>query len=85
MSYADKRAMADLVFMDERFDRWIRKHGDNEMMHKARERAQVVEREVCAAEGVAPEGVQRLRWAEDALAVAIGKEAAEVAEEFGPR
>jgi len=85
MSYSDKRATSDLVPMADRFDRWIRKHGDNEMMRAARERAEVLEQQVCAAAGVAPDEVERLRWAEDALAKEIGKEAAEVAEEFGPR
>jgi putative nucleotidyltransferase with HDIG domain len=85
MSYSDKRATSDLVPIADRFDRWIRKHGDNEMMRAARERAEILEQQVCAAAGVAPDEVERLRWAEDALATAIGREASEVAEEFGPR
>jgi putative nucleotidyltransferase with HDIG domain len=85
MSYADKRATSDLVPMGDRFDRWIRKHGESEPMRAARERAEMLERDVCAAAGVAPNEVERLRWAEEALAEAIGKEAAQVAEELGPR
>ena len=67
VAYADKRAKQDLVAMDERFRKWIARHGDTEAMRVARERADALEAEVCAAAGVAPTDVERLRWAEAAL------------------
>jgi putative nucleotidyltransferase with HDIG domain len=68
VAYADKRAKSDLVSMDERFENWVRKHGDTDLMRIARERAEILEASVCAAAGIRPEEVQRLRWAEAALA-----------------
>jgi putative nucleotidyltransferase with HDIG domain len=70
VSYADKRAMDDLVPMDGRFAYWIRKHGDTDVMRTAFERAAVLEKDVCAAAGIEPDEVQRLRWAEAALSAA---------------
>ena len=67
VAYADKRARQDLVAMDERFDRWIEKHGDTDVMRVARDRADVLEAGVCAAAGIKPDEVERLRWAEAAL------------------
>jgi putative nucleotidyltransferase with HDIG domain len=72
VSYADKRATSDLVPMEDRFARWIKKHGDNDFMRVAIERARILEREVCAAAGVAPEEVVRTRWAEAAVAASVG-------------
>jgi putative nucleotidyltransferase with HDIG domain len=69
-AYADKRAMQDLVSMDERFDYWIEKHGETDVMVVARERAQILEAGVCEAAGVAPNEVARLRWAEACLQAA---------------
>lgn len=74
LSYSDKRAMADLVSMKDRFERWIRKNGDNEMMRNAWQRAEALEADMCGAAGVTPVEVQRLRWAEDALAVSAAAE-----------
>jgi len=37
-------------------------------MRVARERAEILEASVCAAAGIRPEDVERLRWAEAALA-----------------
>jgi putative nucleotidyltransferase with HDIG domain len=67
VAYADKRAKADLVPMQERFGYWIEKHGDTELMRVAFERAEILEQDVCAAAGLAPADVQRLRWADEAL------------------
>ena len=67
VAYADKRSRQNLVTMDERFQRWIDKHGDNDAMRVARERADKLEAEVCAAAGVAPAEVERDRWAEAEL------------------
>jgi putative nucleotidyltransferase with HDIG domain len=67
VAYADKRSRQDLVTLDDRFRRWIDKHGDNPEMRVARGRAEKLEEEVCAAAGLSPEQVQRERWAEAEL------------------
>ena len=67
VAYADKRAMQDLVSMDERFRYWIERHGDTEEMHTARERANAMEADVCAAVGITPAEVVRAPWAEAAI------------------
>jgi len=67
VAYADKRAKQDLVPMDERFRKWIQRHGDADPMRVARERADALEAEVCAAAGVSPSDVKRMPWAETAL------------------
>jgi 5'-deoxynucleotidase YfbR-like HD superfamily hydrolase len=67
VAYADKRAKSDLVPMQERFGYWIDKHGDTDFMRVAFERAEILEKDVCAAAGLDPADVQRLRWAEAAL------------------
>ena len=66
VAYADKRAMADLVSMDDRFhvDREARRNGRDAV---ARDRAEILEASVCAAAGIKPDEVERLRWAEAAL------------------
>lgn len=68
VSYADKRATQDLVTLDERFGRWIKRHGDTPEIRVARERAEALEREVCAAAGVDPDDVERTPWAAAAMA-----------------
>ena len=67
VAYADKRARQNLVTLDERFQRWMDKHGDNDAMQVARQRADKLQDEVCAAAGVTPDEVQRERWAEAEL------------------
>ncbi len=67
VAYADKRAMQDLCSMDDRFERWVERHGDTDLMRVARDRADVLEANVCAAAGIRPDEVERLRWADDAL------------------
>ena len=63
VAYADKRARQDVVSLDERFRYWADRHPDNDAMQVARERAEKLQEEVCAAAGVAPEEVGRERWA----------------------
>ena len=77
VAYADKRAKADLVPMQDRFGYWIEKHGDTEMMRVAFERAEILEKDVCGAAGLAPADVERLRWADAALEDAGLEEAAQ--------
>ena len=67
VAYADKRAMQDLVSMEERFRYWVERHGDTDAMQVARERAERLEEEVCAAAGVSADQLERERWAEAAL------------------
>jgi putative nucleotidyltransferase with HDIG domain len=67
VAYADKRSRQDLVTLDDRFAYWLDRHGNNEQMHIARERAEKLEEEVCAAAGITPDQVQRQRWAEAEL------------------
>ena len=67
VAYADKRARQDLVPLAERFEHWIERHSDSEAMHIARERAEKLQEEVCAAAGITPEQVERDRWAEAEL------------------
>ena len=70
VSYADKRATQDLVSLDERFAYWVGRHGDSPELATARARAEELERDVCAAAGVAPPDVRRAGWAATALAAA---------------
>jgi putative nucleotidyltransferase with HDIG domain len=74
VAYADKRAKSDLVPMQDRFGYWIEKHGDTETIRVAFERAELLEKDVCAAAGLAPADVQRLRWADAALQEAAQEE-----------
>lgn len=67
VAYADKRARKDLVSLDQRFESWIERHGDTASIRLARQRANALEKEVCAAAGIEPGGVQRTAWAEAEL------------------
>lgn len=70
VAYADKRAKQDLVPMDERFRSWVDRHGDTDLMRLARERANALETDVCAAAGIDPGQVERTEWAAAALGIA---------------
>ena len=70
VAYADKRATQDLVSLDDRFRRWLERHGETEVMATIRERADKLEAEVCVAAGIEPAAVARTRWAEEALRAA---------------
>ena len=81
MAYADKRAAQFLAPMDARFARWRRKYPPGsdrtvrrggsawteEAFELAEQRARELELAVCAAAGVTPEQVGRLRWSRRAL------------------
>lgn len=67
VAYADKRAVQEVVSLDARFDRWYQRYPDKGMLPVAHGRARELEREVCAAAGVAPEDVVQLEWVADAL------------------
>jgi putative nucleotidyltransferase with HDIG domain len=71
VAYADKRAAQRLGSLDERFARWYQRHPERrEALDVARTRARLLEEQVCAAAGVAPDEVDRLPWADAALAAA---------------
>jgi hypothetical protein len=68
VAYADKRAMQDVVTLDQRFHRWEDRHRERaESIRTARGRAELLQRDVCAAAGLAPDEVQRLPWVRDAM------------------
>ena len=70
VAYADKRAGQRLETMDERFASWARRYPggwDDDVAARVRARAGDLERGVCAAAGVTPAGVRRLRWSRRAL------------------
>ncbi|HEY6571637.1 MAG TPA: hypothetical protein VIZ22_15195, partial [Candidatus Limnocylindrales bacterium] len=82
VAYADKRAAQFLAPMDQRFARWRRKYppGSDRVVKRtggsawteeafelAEQRARELELAVCAAAGVTPEQVRRLRWSRRAL------------------
>ena len=53
--------------LDARFERWRVRYPDSPLAPSVRELARELEREVCAAAGLAPEEVGRLPWVEAAL------------------
>lgn len=82
VAYADKRAAQELAPMEARFARWRRKYppGSDAPVRRtggsawteegfalAEARARELEHAVCAAAGVAPGAVRRLRWSRRAL------------------
>jgi putative nucleotidyltransferase with HDIG domain len=67
VAYADKRAKQDVVSLDERFQEWIERHGNTFEIQIARERAEALEKDICAAAGVSPDEVRRDPWASAAL------------------
>lgn len=67
VAYADKRAKQDVVSLDDRFRKWTQRHGNTPQMQVARERADALEADVCAAAGVSPSEVRRASWAAAAL------------------
>jgi putative nucleotidyltransferase with HDIG domain len=80
VAYADKRCTQRMVAMAARFARWERRHPvtenaanpsearwDRATLERVRRRAERLEKDVCAAAGVRPEDVGRLRWTTDAI------------------
>ena len=79
VAYADKRAGQRLESMEARFASWERRYPEGwsaEDRRTVRARAQGLERDVCAAAGVRPEEVGRLRWTSVALHEARRRKAA---------
>lgn len=83
VTYADKRATQRVVSLDQRFERWRRRHPEY-AGGLARACAMALQLEVglCDAIGIAPTEVERLRWvdAATARAEANGKLAPRVAD-----
>jgi len=69
VAYADKRATQELVPLAQRFGSWAERHPEHEpSLRLARGRAERLERDVCAAAGIAPSDVARLPWVAEAMA-----------------
>jgi hypothetical protein len=67
VAFSDKRALQDLVSLDERFERWYRRYPDSPMEPIAHARFRELQTELCAMAGVAPDKVKRLAWVDAAL------------------
>lgn len=70
VAFADKRALQDIVSLDERFERWFKRYPDSPIEPIAYERFQRLERELCDMAGVKPDKVKRLPWVDAALRAA---------------
>jgi putative nucleotidyltransferase with HDIG domain len=69
VSYADKRATQRVVSLDQRFDRWRRRHPDYlERLDHCHALARRLEAGVCATAALRPDEVERLRWVDEAIA-----------------
>lgn len=72
VTYADKRATQRVVTLEQRFERWQRKHPEySDQLARAYEVATRLEDSLCRAIGIAPTDVERLRWVDDAMARAF--------------
>jgi putative nucleotidyltransferase with HDIG domain len=68
VTYADKRATQRVVSLEQRFERWCRKHPDyRNNLDGAYATAQRLETTLCTAIGIEPTDVERLRWVDDAM------------------
>jgi putative nucleotidyltransferase with HDIG domain len=92
VTYADKRATQRVVSLDQRFERWYRRHPEyQERLDHALEMARRLEADLCKSIGIAPTDVERLRWVEDAMAraqangVIVGEGEQRVAGATAPR
>jgi putative nucleotidyltransferase with HDIG domain len=69
VTYADKRAEQRVVSLDQRFERWRRRHPEyGDGLDRAFAMARRLETELCDAIGIAPTAVERLRWVDAAIA-----------------
>jgi putative nucleotidyltransferase with HDIG domain len=69
VTYADKRAEQRVVSLDQRFERWRRRHPEYaDGLDRAFAMARRLESELCDAIGIAPTAVERLRWVDAAIA-----------------
>jgi hypothetical protein len=69
VTYADKRATQRVVSLDQRFERWRRRHLEySDGLARAHAMARRLEQELCVSIGIAPTAVERLRWVDAAIA-----------------
>jgi putative nucleotidyltransferase with HDIG domain len=69
VTYADKRATQRVVSLDQRFERWQRKHPEYaERLDHALQVARRLETGICEAIGVRANEIERLCWVEGAMA-----------------
>ena len=72
VTYADKRATQRVVSLEQRFDRWQRKHPEyGDQLALAYDVAVRLEAVLCTAIGIAPTDVERLRWVDEAMSRAF--------------
>jgi hypothetical protein len=75
VAYADKRSQQQVVSLDERFARWVRRHPEStDQLAQTRERAGRLELEVCELARLRPDDIRRLVWAEEALRTARARQ-----------
>jgi hypothetical protein len=75
VAYADKRAQQRIVTLDQRFGRWVGRHpGMAAELAVSRERAGLLEVEMCALAGVTPYDIARRPWATAALRAAASRD-----------
>jgi len=68
VSYADKRAMKDVVPLSQRFAKWESSHPDRAAtIARGKVLAERLEEQVCAAAGITPNQVARLPWLDGML------------------
>jgi putative nucleotidyltransferase with HDIG domain len=69
VTYADKRATQRVVSLEQRFDRWRRRHPEyQEGLDRAYANARRLEAELCRVIGIRPDELERLRWVDEAIA-----------------
>jgi len=74
VTYADKRGTQRVVSLEQRFDRWRRKHPEyRDKLDRAFAMACRLEVGLCDTIGIEVTDVERLRWVEDAVARATAK------------
>ncbi len=72
VTYADKRATQRVVSLEQRFERWRRKHPEYaDQLARALVTACRLETTLCETIGLDPTEVERLRWVDDAIARAM--------------
>lgn len=68
VTYADKRATQRVVSLEQRFDRWFRRHPEyRAKLERAFGVARRLELALCDSIGIAATDVERLRWVDDAM------------------
>jgi hypothetical protein len=72
VTYADKRATQRVVSLEQRFERWERKHPEyRQKLERAYEMAKRLESTLCASIGIEATEVERLRWVDEAMTRAV--------------